>query len=68
MAGSPDDREMNDGPTADDLPAKLFRYRVHTGDWRVEKMDEDGGPIEGERLAHLEERFQVDFQSPKARL
>jgi len=31
------------GPTADDLRAKVFRDREHNGDWRVEKMDEDGG-------------------------
>jgi hypothetical protein len=31
------------GPTADDLRAKVFRDREHSGDWRVEKMDEDGG-------------------------
>ena len=34
--------EMSDGPTPDDFRAKLFRDRKHTGDWRVEKMDEDG--------------------------
>jgi hypothetical protein len=33
---------MSDGPTPDDLRAKLFRNRVHAGDWRVEKMDDDG--------------------------
>jgi len=33
---------MNGGPTPDDLRAKLFRDCEHTGDWRVEKMDEDG--------------------------
>src|SRR3954469_23652347 len=31
------------GPTADDLRAKVFRDREHSGDWRVEKMDADGG-------------------------
>jgi hypothetical protein len=31
------------GTTADDLRAKVFRDREHSGDWRVEKMDEDGG-------------------------
>src|SRR5437763_9685759 len=31
------------GPTADDLRAKVFRDREHTGDWRVEKMDDDSG-------------------------
>ena len=34
--------EMSDGPTPDDFRAKLFRDRKHTGDWRVEKLDEDG--------------------------
>jgi hypothetical protein len=34
---------MNDGPTPDDFRAKVFRDRVHTGDWRVEKLDDDGG-------------------------
>jgi hypothetical protein len=33
---------MSDGPTPDDFRAKLFRDRKHTGDWRVEKLDEDG--------------------------
>jgi hypothetical protein len=28
---------------ADDLRAKVFRDREHPGDWRVEKMDDDGG-------------------------
>jgi hypothetical protein len=36
------DRQMNDGPTPDDFRAKVFRDRVHTGDWRVEKLDDDG--------------------------
>jgi hypothetical protein len=31
------------GPTADDLRVKVFRDREHAGDWRVEKMDDDGG-------------------------
>jgi hypothetical protein len=34
---------MNDGPTPDDFRAKVFRDRVHTEDWRVEKLDDDGG-------------------------
>ena len=34
--------EMSDGPTPDDFRAKVFRDREHIGDWRVEKMDEDG--------------------------
>lgn len=38
----PGQREMSDGPTPDDFRAKLFRDREHTGDWRVEKVDEDG--------------------------
>jgi hypothetical protein len=33
---------MNDGLTPDDFRAKVFRDRVHTGDWRVEKLDDDG--------------------------
>ena len=32
-----------DGPTTDDLRAKVFEDRITPGDWRVEKMDEDGG-------------------------
>jgi hypothetical protein len=32
-------------PTADDLRAKVFRDREHDGDWRVEKMDDDGETI-----------------------
>jgi hypothetical protein len=34
---------MNDGPTPDDLRAKVFEDRETPGDWRVEKMDEHGG-------------------------
>ena len=33
---------MNDGPTPEDLRAKVFRDRKHTGDWRVEKLVDDG--------------------------
>ena len=29
--------------TSDDLRAKVFEDRITPGDWRVEKMDEDGG-------------------------
>ena len=38
--------KMSDGPTPDDFRAKLFRDRRHTGDWRVEKLAEDGESIE----------------------
>jgi hypothetical protein len=31
------------GPTVDDLRAKVFEDRENPGDWRVEKMDDDGG-------------------------
>jgi hypothetical protein len=34
--------EMNDGPIPDDFRAKVFRDRKHTGDWRVEKLLDDG--------------------------
>ena len=37
---------MNDGPTPDDLRAKVFRDREHPGDWRVEKLDDDGEATE----------------------
>lgn len=30
-------------PTIEDLRAKVFRDREREGDWRVEKMDDDGG-------------------------
>jgi hypothetical protein len=33
---------MSGGPTPDDFRAKLFRDRKQTGNWRVEKLDEDG--------------------------
>jgi hypothetical protein len=33
---------MNDGPTPDDFRAKVFRDREHTGDWRIEKLLDDG--------------------------
>jgi hypothetical protein len=41
MTPSPE-TEMSDGPTPDDFRAKVFRDRVHTGDWRVEKLLDDG--------------------------
>jgi hypothetical protein len=34
------------GPTPDDFRAKVFRDREHIGDWRVEKLCEDGESIE----------------------
>jgi hypothetical protein len=37
---------MSDGPGPDDFRAKVFRDREHTGDWRVEKLDDDGESIE----------------------
>jgi hypothetical protein len=30
-------------PNADDLRAKIFRDRIVRDQWRVEKMDKDGG-------------------------
>jgi hypothetical protein len=33
----------DDHPNADDLRAKVFEDREHPDNWRVEKMDEDGG-------------------------
>jgi hypothetical protein len=37
---------MNDGPTAEDFRAKVFRDREHSGDWRVEKLNDDGETID----------------------
>jgi len=34
------------GPSPDDFRAKVFRDREHTGDWRVEKLCEDGKSID----------------------
>ena len=34
---------MSDGPTPEDLRAKVFEDRETAGNWRVEKMDNDGG-------------------------
>ena len=34
---------LNKGPTPEDLRAKVFEDRETPGNWRVEKMDEDGG-------------------------
>ena len=34
------------GPSPDDFRAKVFRDRIHPGDWRVEKLCEDGESIE----------------------
>src|SRR3954468_24135261 len=42
MRATMSQRDIED-PTADDLRAKVFRDREHTGDWRVEKMDDDAG-------------------------
>jgi len=33
----------DNGPTPDDLRAKVFEDREVPGQWRVEKMDADGG-------------------------
>ena len=38
--------QMKDGPSPDDFRAKLFRDREHTGDWRVEKLCDDGESID----------------------
>src|SRR3954453_16242663 len=37
---------MSDGPSPDDFRAKVFRDRIHPGDWRVEKLCDDGKSIE----------------------
>jgi hypothetical protein len=42
---------MNDGPTPDDFCARVFRDRKHTGDWRVEKLLDDGESSEVAILA-----------------
>jgi hypothetical protein len=34
------------GPNPIDFRAKVFRDRVQTGDWRVEKLDDDGDSID----------------------
>lgn len=34
---------MSSGPTREDLRAKVFEDRETPGNWRVEKLDEDGG-------------------------
>lgn len=34
---------MSEGPTPEDFRAKVFADRETPGNWRVEKMDEDGG-------------------------
>jgi len=36
-------RRMTNGPTPEDLRAKVFEDRETPGNWRVEKMNEDGG-------------------------
>jgi hypothetical protein len=35
--------EMMSGPNPEDLRAKVFEDRITPGDWRIEKMDGDGG-------------------------
>jgi hypothetical protein len=34
---------MRDAPSPEDFRAKVFEDRETRGNWRVEKMDEDGG-------------------------
>jgi hypothetical protein len=34
---------LSDGPSPEDFRAKVFEDRETPGNWRVEKMDEDGG-------------------------
>jgi len=34
---------MTNGPTPEDLRANVFEDRETPGNWRVEKMNEDGG-------------------------
>jgi hypothetical protein len=36
-------RETMSGPTPEDFRAKVFEDRITPGDWRVEKIDDDGG-------------------------
>ena len=36
---------MSNSPSSDDFRAKVFRDREHTGDWRVEKLEDDGESI-----------------------
>jgi hypothetical protein len=45
MTASPQRGEaiLSDGPTPEDFRAKVFEDREAPGNWRVEKMDEDGG-------------------------
>ena len=57
---------MSGGPTADDFRAKVFRDREHTGDWRVEKL-EDGGDAR-QRAIRCAEREYSDFDDFIARL
>ena len=48
-----------DGPTADDLRAKVFEDRITSGDWRVGKMDEDGGYEEVKVFTGPDARWQA---------
>jgi hypothetical protein len=60
---------MNDAPNPTDLRAKLFRDREGPADWRVEKMDEEGGseiaifggPNAHERAIRYADREYGDF-------
>ena len=53
----------------DDTRAKLFRDRAHPVDWRVERIDDDGGcevavfagPRAEERARVFADRFYRDF-------
>src|ERR1041384_2561188 len=40
---NPHRRPDQGGPTAADLRAHVFEDRIKAGDWRGEKMDDDGG-------------------------
>ena len=50
---------MNDCPTPEDLRAKVFRDRVNPADWRVEKMDDEGGYVVVEVFSGPDARQQA---------
>ena len=53
------DTILSDGPSPEDFRAKVFEDRETPGNWRVEKMDEDGGYEAGKVLTGPDARQQA---------
>ena len=57
---------LNKGPAPEDLRAKVFEDRETPGNWRVEKMDEDGGyEVVKVFRGSLAQRRAIDYAAPE---